>query len=133
MMLITLPWLIGACYLLFHSHWEAVVGNRQRVATGVITAYEETNHNQYRYQFAVDGATYTGLSNAPDDVATVNGVAIVYYDPQDPSTNSLQNFVSESERDRGFVPVPLIGIAAVAVVILFIKVNAKNKAFIGKH
>jgi hypothetical protein len=132
MMLITVPWIIGVFFLLIRSHWEAVVGNRQRIANGVITAHEQENHNQYRYRFSVDGTTYTGLSNAPDDVATVNGEAIVYYDPQNPSTNSLQNFTSESERDSGFVGIPMGGIAAIAIVILVAKVNARNRPLLEK-
>jgi hypothetical protein len=125
MMWITLPWVIGVCVVMFTAHKDAVVGSRQHVTTGVITAHELHNHNQYRYRFSVNGATYTGISSAPNDVAVVNAGVKVYYDPQDPSTNSLEDFVGRNGQP-GILPLLLLGIAGTAGVILSQKMKARR-------
>jgi hypothetical protein len=104
------------------------VANREQETTCLITAHETSNHNQYRYSFTVLGRPYTGISQSPTDSAVVGEQMKVYFDPDDPTTNSLEDFSLASRRDFGPLPLLVGGILAVAGFIGMTKMRSKRTA-----
>jgi hypothetical protein len=127
-MLITIPWIVGIIVMLGQSHSEMTVARRQQTTTGIITSYERSNHNQYRYGFSVNDTKYEGIGNTPSDSAVVGEQATVFYDPQNPSVSSLINFYERSDRSRSIVPIATIGVVGIAVVIAIARANARNRS-----
>lgn len=125
-MLVTVPWVLGAAFSIAASHREAVVANREQNTTCLITAHETSNHNQYRYSFTVSGRQYSGISQSPTDGVAVGEQMKVYFDPQNPSTNSLEGFSAASQRELGPVPLLAAGVLAVAVFIGLNKMRTKR-------
>jgi hypothetical protein len=82
------------------------------------------NYYSCDYNFSVDGSSYIGLGDCPQEIANdvdsarvLTGVsATVYYDPADPSRNSLLEFSAASENNYR-IAMPWIGLGA--LIILF--------------
>lgn len=70
----------------------------------MITAHEAWNHNQYRYVFTENGHTYSGLDHAPHDTARLGEQLPVFFDPESPNTNSLNDFSTDGNEG----PLPLL-------------------------
>jgi hypothetical protein len=127
MLFITLPWVIGVVFIFSDSRRMDAVANRQQTARGLVTAYERSNHNQYRYTFTAQGKQYGGISQSPTDSAIVGGQIQVYFDPRDPTTNSLEDFSTRSRRDMGMLPFLALGIGGVAAFILYSKTTSPSR------
>ena len=92
---------------------------RQLSTSGIVIAHDLGNHNQYGYRFQVDGNSYTGWQSPQRDELTIGKEVRVFYDPQNPSRNSLINFHDASTLSLGPVPMMLFGIGAVGVSIFY--------------
>jgi hypothetical protein len=69
---------------------------RQQNALATITAHNEgAKHNQDRYVFNVNGRQYTGWLSPHGQIFPLGAEVFIYYDPQDPSRNSLSGFSTE--------------------------------------
>jgi hypothetical protein len=118
-LLVVLPWVLGLAFLIQESRTDSQVAERQRMTSGIVIAHEPANHNQYEYKFEVDGKAYTGWQSPKDNELAVGKQVILFYDPQNPSRNSLTDFHDLSMSSLGPVPMLLFGIGAVAVFILY--------------
>jgi hypothetical protein len=126
-LLVVLPWAIGLAWTIHDWNKDRAVAQRERVAVGIITVHEVSNHNQYRYRFSIDGQSYSGLGSSPNDFSNSGSsskeeIAVgqqvpVYYDPLDPSTNALRDFANLSTDSLRPVPILVLGIGAVAIYI----------------
>src|SRR5689334_21273141 len=92
---IVLPWVIGACFMVFESLHARDVASRQQKTIGEITAHDPANHSRYGYAFAVQGRLYSGWQ-VPEGRGDwkIGQQVVVYYDAADPSTNALRDFGS---------------------------------------
>src|SRR5258706_2448523 len=66
-LLVVLPWAIGLTWSIHDWNKARAVARRERVAVGIITVHEVSNHNQYRYRFSIDGQSYSGLGRSSKD------------------------------------------------------------------
>ena len=105
---------------------ESQIARRQQTTSGIVTAHEPANHNQYSYKFEVDGKAYTGWQSPKDNELAIGKQVIVFYDPQNPSRNSLTDFHDLSTSSLGSVPMLSFGIGAVAVIILYRRRRSKT-------
>jgi hypothetical protein len=120
-LLVVLPWVLGIAFLIQQSRTDRQVAGRQQTTSGTITAYDPGNHNQYGYKFEVAGRGYTGWESPKHDELAVGKEVVVYYDPQNPSRNSLTDFHDLSTTSLGPVPLLLFGIGAVGVFIAYMR------------
>jgi hypothetical protein len=130
-LLVVLPWASGLALAIHDWNKDRAIAQRERTTLGAITAHEISNHNQYRYTFSIDGKSYSGLGNSPNDFGesgksskeelSVGQQVPVYYDPLNPSTNALRDFAKLSTESFGPVPMLLLGIGAVGFYIFFRK------------
>jgi hypothetical protein len=74
----------------------------------------------------VDGKAYAGWQSPKDNELAIGKQVIVFYDPQNPSRNSLTDFHDLSTSSLGPVPMLLFGIGAVAVFILYRRSRSKT-------
>jgi hypothetical protein len=118
---VTAPFAIGVVFVLFHSHRDHVIAARQGQTTGVVTAYHPSNHNQCSYTFELQGKQYRGTSSSPTTTASVGQPVQVYFDRNDPATNSLEDFESASRGYRGILVFMTLGIIGVICLILYSK------------
>jgi hypothetical protein len=123
----TLPLFVALAVLVPASLKNAEVGNRQRLASGVVTAYEPSNHNQCRYTFSVQGTRFSGVSSAPKGTVFVGEEVEVYFDPTNPATNSLRDFSATSRGSRGVVFISLAGIFGITGLILYSKTRSHRR------
>jgi hypothetical protein len=125
-LLVTLPWALGAAFLIQESITQSHIAERQQTTSGIVTAHEPSNHNRYGYGFEVDGRAYTGWQSPKDEELAIGKQVVVFYDPQNPSTNALTDFHELSASSLGPVPTMLFGIGAVAVFILYRRRRTKT-------
>ena len=125
-LLIVLPWTIGLLVMMNEWRVDRQIAGRQRTASGVITAHEPANHNQYRYEFEVDGKSYTGLEGPKGREFDIGKTVVVYYDPENPSKNALTDFHDLELESVGPVPAILIGIGTVVAFIFYARRGARN-------
>src|SRR5262249_52305891 len=118
-LLVALPWALGLAFLIQESIMESQIAGRQQTTHGIVTTHEPGNHNRYGYKFEVDGKAYTGWQSPKDEELAIGEQVIVFYDPQDPSRNSLTDFRDLSTSSLGPVSMLLFGIVAVAGYILY--------------
>ena len=118
-LLVALPWVLGLAFLIQESRTDSQIAGRQQTAPGIVTAHEIANHNQYGYKFDVDGKAYTGWQSPKDDELAMGKHVTVFYDPQNPSRNSLTDFHDLSASSLGPVPMLLFGIGVATVLILY--------------
>ncbi len=125
-LLVALPWALGLAFLIQESRTESQIAGRQQATSGIVTAHEPSNHNRYGYKFDVAGRAYTGWQSPKDDELAIGKQVIVFYDPQNPSKNSLTDFHNSSTSSLGPVPMLLFGIGAVALFILYRRRHSKT-------
>jgi len=113
MALITVPWFIGAVFCIYEATVDSAVAKRQKTAFGIIVAHEAWNHNQYRYSFAANGASYLGLGHPPNEHPAIGDQVLVYYDPSDPAKSALKDFADMETDALGPVFACLLGVGAV--------------------
>jgi hypothetical protein len=125
-LLVALPWVLGLAFLIQESRTASQIAGRQQTTSGIVTAHEPANHNRYGYKFEVDGKAYAGWQSPKDNELAIGKQVIVFYDPQNPSRNSLTDFHDLSTSSLGPVPMLLFGIGAVAVFILYRRSRSKT-------
>jgi len=108
-------------FVLFNSVRDHAIAARQGSTTGVVTAYEPSNHNQCTYTFELEGKQYRGRSSSPTRTASVGQQVQVYFDRNDPATNSLKDFETASRNYRGILIFSSVEIVAVVGFILYSK------------
>ena len=118
-LLVVLPWTIGAVVMIFQWRTDIQTAGRQRTTLGVITAHETTNHNQFRYEFEVEGKHYTGSEGPRDRELGIGKKVIVYYDPENPNKNAITDFHELGVESIGPLPVILFGVGTVAMFIFY--------------
>ena len=97
------------------------IRTRRNEATtvGLVIANDRSNHNQYQFQYAVDGQRYTAwhqgtVDCGPSDIS-VGGTFTVYYDPVHPNRADLCSFQSRSkERPRNSRTLVLVNVRALS-------------------
>ena len=102
------------------------VASRERAASGTLITHQEWNHNQWEYQFRVEGRVYSGLDRVPSGVPKVDQSVAVYYDPNDPTTNGLVPFKQRSDNLLGPAMAILLGSAFVVALIVGVAVLRGN-------
>jgi hypothetical protein len=118
-LLVALPWALGLVFLIKEWRTDSHIATRQQTTSGIVTAHEPVNHDRYGYRFEVDGKAYTGWQIPKDSELAIGQQVIVFYDPENPSANSLTDFHDLSISSLGPVPMLMFGIGAVAVFILY--------------
>lgn len=61
------------------------------------------------------------MASAPTTDVAIGDRVLVYFDSQDPTMNALEDFTSMSQRDKGFVSILIVVIAAFVGFILISK------------
>jgi hypothetical protein len=122
-LLVVLPWAIG--FVLMVNEWrtDSQIAARQRTTSGVITAHDPANHDQYGYKFELEGKSYTGWEGPKGRELAITKTVMVYYDPKNPNKNALTDFHELATASVGPVPLTLFGIGAVAVFIFYRRRN----------
>lgn len=123
----TFPLVFGLVIGLWSSWRDSAIGTRQESTTGKITAHEPENHDSYRYTFTAQGRQFSGLSMSPNARETVGEPAQIYFDSRDPTTNSLEDFSSRSQRDRRLVPIFTFVTCVIPAIILCLKLTPPSK------
>ena len=118
-LLVVVPWVLGLAFLIYEWRTDGQIASRQERVSGTVTAHEPANHNRYRYEFKVDGKSYTGWENPKGSELAIGKQVIVFYDPQNPSRNALTDFHDMSTSALGPVPMLLFGIGAVAAFVFY--------------
>lgn len=125
----------GAAFCIYHARQYASAAPNERTTTAhLVSVYHSVfrslrfNYYSCSYNFTVNGSLHIGLRDCPQwivDDATKGGYlgsgtapagtdATVYYDPADPSVNSLLEFNAESQIWYRWT-VPWIGLGALIV------------------
>ena len=125
----------GAAFCIYHARQYASAAPNERTTTAhVLSVYHSVfrslrfNYYSCSYNFTVNGSLHIGLRDCPQwivDDATKGGYlgsgkapagtdATVYYDPADPSVNSLLEFNAESQIWYRWT-VPWVGLGALIV------------------
>lgn len=120
-MLVTLPFVLGVLIVASEAVREAKAARSQQQTQGIITAYDRSDHNQCSYDFEVSGKRYSGRRSAATIDVTVGSHVPVFYDSQEPSVNSLEDFAEMSRRDRDFCYILLFVIGVFPAIILYSK------------
>jgi hypothetical protein len=115
-LLVTVPWMIGVAFGIWGFVSGQKIAGRQQTTYGIVRAHEPANHNSYGYEFVVNGKVFTGWQIPKLDYEIGQGVRL-YYDPLDPTRNSLYSFDEDAGQNLGLVSSCAFGIAAFAVVI----------------
>jgi hypothetical protein len=96
------------------------------------------NYFNCNFVFTVDGAAYSGHADCPSPIAP-GRAATVYYDPSDPSLNSLMEFraanrnsIRDAILDFDFASIFLLGCIFV-VALAIIKKTAKGRIMVDVH
>lgn len=118
---IAAPFAVGLVFVSSNLVRYHAIAGRQQSTTGVVTAYEPSNHNQCSYTFEIRTRQYTGKWSSPTQTASVGQEVRVYFDSSDPATNSLEDFESASQRQRGILSFLIFGICAVVGLIVYAK------------
>jgi hypothetical protein len=77
--------------------------------------------------FPVDGEQYTGSDRA-DSYLLFGKTVVVYYDSQDPTMSALDDFSGKSRRDRNFVYIFLLMVAALVAFVLYSKATDREES-----
>jgi len=99
-LIVTLPFVLGVVFIAPQAIKEGSAAKRQQTIQGSVTSYERFNHNQCQYVFSVWGKQYAGIASAPRDHVTVGDQVRVYFDSQNPTVNSLEDFSQISQRAK---------------------------------
>jgi hypothetical protein len=104
--------------MLIASHNDALVASREQSAMASIISHEPQNHNRYGYRFQVGGTDYIGWEAPLKDEPKIGEPMKVYFDPQNPSENSLTDFADLADTRRGEAIVLLIFCVVFASVVV---------------
>src|SRR5208283_5648544 len=99
-LVLLIPVVFGAFFLMNSAQEASEIARRQQIATGVLAAHKLSNHNQWEYRFHVEARGYSGLDRVRSGTPRIGEAVKIYYDPLDPTTNSLITF---EERSNGFL------------------------------
>ena len=105
----------------FRAANESDTASRQQTSFGTILQCEERGrgHENYcHYTFPVGDEQYTGVNQASSERG-FGQIVVVYYDLQDPGVNALEDFTEQSRKNRQFVYIALLVLAAVVAFILW--------------
>lgn len=92
--------MVGVATKLIHD----IRARRNEATTlGIVIANDRANHNQYQFEYAVVGRTYTAwhqgtVDRGPSDIY-VGGTFTVYYDPAHPDRADLCSFRAAVKTD----------------------------------
>lgn len=99
-LLITLPWVAGLAFFSYSSIVQRAIAGRQQTTPGIIRTHDPANHNSFGYEFSVNGKLYVG-SQIPSREYKIGQQVLVYYDPRDPATSSLDSFTRAADQSLG--------------------------------
>jgi hypothetical protein len=105
----------------FRAGVERDVAIRQTTSFGTIGQCEHRgrgNENYCHYAFPVGDEQYMGVNRAAPEVSFGQTV-MVYYDSQDPGVNALEDFSQQSRKNKRFVYILLLVLAAVVAAIVW--------------
>ncbi len=114
LLLVVLPWTIGALICVHEWLVDKSVASREQTTQGIITVHEPSNHNRYEYVFSMNGKSFTGWESPRTDRLEIGQQVVVYYDPLNPSKNAPTEFGELGMENLGPLPLLLFGIGAVA-------------------
>jgi len=101
-LVVVIPW-AAVMWFGFHDWYNEIQLGKKAVTTlGVITRIEHDNHQQYDYEYSVDGITYTGGEIIAGVSLAVGQQVPVSYISDSPGTSQLTRFGAVGTR-----PVPL--------------------------
>jgi hypothetical protein len=108
----------GALLLWYFSWKDARVARREHTAMGTITSLGPSARGgtANRFRFSFGGATYEGTESQSE--LKPGNVVMVYFDPEDPSTNSLTEFNSSSKMKHSFMLVIVVISVGMALVLV---------------
>jgi hypothetical protein len=98
-LVVLVPFVFGAFFLMNSAQEASEIARRQQVATGVLVAHKMSNHDRWEFRFQVEARGYSGLDRVRGGTPRIGEAVTIYYDPRDPTTNSLITF---EERSNGF-------------------------------
>ena len=113
-----LPWILGLVIFIWQWHMYSKAADRQAVTTALILTVEKSKWVHYQFTYA--NHVYNNLH--PEFYG--NGVPLaeekvtVYYDPEDPTVNSMTDLHQQSMNAVAPVPFLLILSGTVTFVIL---------------
>lgn len=113
---ITLPWVIGLIFSICGFVSDRAIAGRERMTHGIIRTHEPANHDRFGYEFSVNEKRYNGWQ-IPSREFEIGQQVLVYYDPHDPTTNSLDSFAEAADRNLGPALCCAFGIAVAAAII----------------
>lgn len=99
----------------------------QRKSFGTIRDCERSGRSGYSctYVFPVAGEQYTGRDRT-DSFLLYGQTVVVYYDSRVPTVSALDDFARKSRKDRRFVYIFLLMIAALVAFILYSKATYRE-------
>lgn len=126
-------------FCIYSANQDSALAQSEGSTTARVSRHTQTSNNQtswsYKcdYSFVVNGAIYHGYENCPDlkSAASAKGTLMdlagppqnftlsVYFDPSDPSTNSLTDFGAKSESDSLRARLSM-GIGVIFIILLFL-------------
>lgn len=118
-LLIFLPWVLGSTVAIRGLVEDRTIAQREKTTTGTVTAHEPANHNRYGYSFTVDGRTYSGWSSLSRSRPRIGQQIAVFYDPLDPTKNSLIHFADLDRVTPSMIAATLLGMALFALLIWY--------------
>jgi hypothetical protein len=123
-----IPAICCACIFLGMWHFaqrDAGIASRERMTTFEKTSAVWGKPNSFHYDFSVNGQHFHGVGSE-QPIHYTNGIIwplpdppVVYYDPLDPSCNSMYSFESLASSYYATAPLPLILSAFFAAVAWF--------------
>jgi hypothetical protein len=93
-------------FLIYAWNSDRDTAKRQKTAAATIVAEDTSNHDCLKYVFSVESASYSGCE-FPDHPA-IGGQVLVFYDPQDPSRNHLEDFETVGNGRLPIIPIPIL-------------------------
>ena len=115
--------------MMITAHNDGLVASRELSATGKIVSHEPQNHNRYGYRFQIGERDYAGWETPLKEEPKIGQSVKVYFDPENPSENSLTDFAElvDTWRSRAIVLLIMCVIFA-SFVLLFDRTIGKRSA-----
>ena len=127
--MLTFPLILGIFFSVYGWKADLAIAARQKTATATIDAHNPPNHDRYEYVFEIGGQSYTGWQSPTGDQHFFIGQRLtVYYDPLDPTENSLTDFQDAGLQSLGPVPMMLLLICAAGFTIVMLRRHFKGNA-----
>jgi|HubBroStandDraft_1064217.scaffolds.fasta_scaffold632486_1 hypothetical protein len=124
-MILALPLIAAILFDGPQSSRDAAIGKREQTSVAVTTGCTPSDHNQCQYEFEVGGREFTGRSSSPTYPTALGAHLPVYFDPQNPATNSLRDFTEATASERSMALLCISGICLLAIIILIAKRAAR--------